>query len=135
MLDHQKNTKQINYNSEPNEDISNNHDNDGLIINFNFQYTFNCENIEFHVEKRSERGGQNAINHSQTANKQSKFADTNERSGISGNNNDESGGHQGIKVRDNQLHRSRINSSFDHSEVPQNGEQIEDASEATDVEW
>ncbi|WP_255294914.1 hypothetical protein [Bacillus sp. AFS041924] len=98
-------------------------------INFNF---FNIEIKEnrLQVEQRAEgggqinrnvgmnanQGGQNARNNSQTANTSSQFADGNGRSGIAGQNNDELGGQQGIKIRDSRLNRSRIRTNSEHNE-------------------
>ncbi|WP_255505251.1 hypothetical protein [Lysinibacillus sphaericus] len=46
----------------------------------------------------------------------SQFADGNGRSGIAGDDNDEAGGQQGIKVRDSRVIDSDIHSSSNHSE-------------------
>ncbi|MFE3575166.1 hypothetical protein [Lysinibacillus sp. NPDC059133] len=91
--------------------------------------TFNIGNTDIHFEQRAEgggqinkdvgtnanQGGQNAINGS-TRNVNSQFADGNGRSGIAGDNNDEAGGQQGIKVRDSLVIDSDIHSSSNHSE-------------------
>ncbi|WP_246140885.1 hypothetical protein [Bacillus marasmi] len=106
------------------------HECDGCSININISYTINIGNKEIHVDQRAEgggqinkhvgtnanQGGQNAIDHSSTRNDQSNFADGNGRSGIAGNDNDEAGGQQGIKVRDSIVKKSIIESSSEHSE-------------------
>ena len=74
------------------------------------------------VGTNANQGGQNAINGS-TRNVNSQFADGNGRSGIAGNDNDEAGGQQGIKVRDSLVIDSDIHSSSNHSES--NEEEIE----------
>ncbi len=90
---HQKNRK---------ENIQKNHAKDNITIHL----TFNIGNTDIHFEQRAEgggqinkdvgtnanRGGQNALNGSQTRNHNSQFADGNGRSGIAGNDNDETGG-------------------------------------------
>lgn len=99
-------------------------------ININIHYTFNIGNKEIHIEQRAEgggqinkhvgtvanQGGQNAIDHSASANNDSNFADGNGRSGIAGNENDEAGGQQGIKVRDSVVEKSIIASGSEHNE-------------------
>lgn len=103
---------------------------EGLNININIHNTFNIGNKEFHFEQRAEgggqinkdvgtnanQGGQNALNHSQTKNENSQFADGNGRSGIAGDHNDEAGGQQGIKVRDSLVLDSDIHSSSNQSQ-------------------
>ncbi|MEK5331189.1 hypothetical protein [Lysinibacillus sp. FSL W8-0992] len=98
--------------------------------NITINITFNIGNTENHFEQRAEgggqinkdvgtnanQGGQNALNHSQTRNLDSKFADGNGRSGIAGDNNDEAGGQQGIKVRDSLVVDSDIHSSSNQSQ-------------------
>ncbi|MGE7953791.1 hypothetical protein [Lysinibacillus xylanilyticus] len=95
-----------------------------------FNLTFNISNTDFHFVQRAEgggqinkdvgtnanQGGQNALNGSHTRNVNSQFADGNGRSGIAGDNNDEAGGQQGIKVRDSRVIDSDIHSSSNHSE-------------------
>lgn len=92
--------------------------------------TINIGNKELQIEQRAEgggqinkdvgtnanQGGQNALENSRTANKRSNFADGNGRSGIAGNDNDEAGGQQGIKVRDSKLIKSKIKSGSEHNE-------------------
>ncbi|AVK86242.1 hypothetical protein C3943_23510 [Lysinibacillus sp. B2A1] len=121
MSDHKRN-------NENSKDPAKNH----ITINF----TFNIGNTDIHFEQRAEGGGQinkdvgtnanqgvqNAINGS-TRNVNSQFADGNGRSGIAGNDNDEAGGQQGIKVRDSLVIDSDIHSSSNHSES--NEEEIE----------
>ena len=103
-----------------------------ITINF----TFNIGNTDIHFEQRAEgggqinkdvgtnanQGGQNAINGS-TRNVNSQFADGNGRSGLAGNDNDEAGGQQGIKVRDSLVIDSGIHSSSNH--IESNEEEIE----------
>ncbi|WP_286133779.1 hypothetical protein [Bacillus sp. AFS053548] len=98
-------------------------------INFNF-FNIELKDVRFQLEQRAEgggqinrnvgmnanQGGQNARNNSQTANTNSQFADGNGRSGIAGQNNDELGGQQGVKVRDSRLNRSRIRTNSEHNE-------------------
>ncbi|MGG3471094.1 hypothetical protein ABES02_26945 [Neobacillus pocheonensis] len=112
------------------EEDSHEHKCDGCHININIHYTFNIGNKEFHVEQRAEgggqinknvgtnanQGGQNAIDHSASSNDHSNFADGNGRSGIAGNDNDEAGGQQGIKVRDSVVKKSIIASGSEHNE-------------------
>lgn len=97
-------------------------------VAFIINITYNIGDI--HIEQRAEgggqinrnvgtnanQGGQNALNHSSTANTNSHFADGNGRSGIAGNNNDEAGGQQGIKVRDSDVIDSIIESSSTSSQ-------------------
>ncbi|MCH1626270.1 hypothetical protein [Fredinandcohnia quinoae] len=104
---------------------------DGLIITINIDCNINIENNEIQIEQRAEgggqinrnvgmnanQGGQNARNNSSTSNNQSKFANGNGRSGIAGNDNDEAGGQQGIKVRDSAVIDSIIQSISDHVEI------------------
>jgi len=103
---------------------------DGITINIIVQNNFTIGNKEFHVEQRAEgggqinkdvgtnanQGGQNAINGSTSSNNSSQFADGNGRSGIAGNNNDEAGGQQGIKIRESLLLGTEIISTSEHSE-------------------
>ncbi|MFJ5767619.1 hypothetical protein ACIP9C_19950 [Lysinibacillus sp. NPDC093210] len=98
--------------------------------NITINITFNIGNTENHFEQRAEgggqinkdvgtnanQGGQNALNHSQTRNLNSKFADGNGRSGIAGDDNDEAGGQQGIKVRDSLVVDSDIHSTSNQSQ-------------------
>ncbi|WP_229683201.1 hypothetical protein [Virgibacillus oceani] len=109
---------------------SNKHDQDGLIINITIHNTISIGNKEIHFEQRAEggrqinkdvgvnanQGGQNALDHSRTKNDHSQFADGNGRSGIAGNNNDEAGGQQGIKIRNSKLVDSEVTSGSEHSE-------------------
>ena len=115
---------------EAKEEFLHEHKCDGCKINININYTFNIGNKEFHVEQRAEgggqinkdvgtnanQGGQNAIDHSASSNDHSNFADGNGRSGIAGNDNDEAGGQQGIKVRDSIVKKSIIASGSEHNE-------------------
>jgi hypothetical protein len=112
------------------------HNKDGVTINITIKNTINIGNTEVQVEQRAEgggqinkdvgtnanQGGQNAIDHSATSNNQSQFADGNGRSGIAGNDNDEAGGQQGIKVRDSSLTESKIISKS--AQNPGQGEQL-----------
>lgn len=123
-------------------EISKKHECDGCNININISYTINIGNKEIYVEQRAEgggqinkhvgtnanQGGQNAIDHSQSRNDQSNFADGNGRSGIAGNDNDEAGGQQGIKVRDSIVKKSIIGSSSEQNEslVPPDEETVEE---------
>ena len=114
--------KKINHKQEALSELELIHDKDGVTINITIKNTINIGNTEVHVEQRAEgggqinkdvgtnanQGGQNAIDHSATSNNQSQFADGNGRSGIAGNDNDEAGGQQGIKVRDSSLSESKI---------------------------
>jgi hypothetical protein len=116
------------------EESSVNHDKEKIVININIEYNINFGNKEIHIEQRAEgggqinrnvgmnanQGGQNAKNHSHTANKQSQFADGNGRSGIAGQNNDELGGQQGIKVRDSEVKNSIIASASEYVEESDN---------------
>jgi hypothetical protein len=102
----------------------------GLNITININYTFNIGNKKINIEQRAEgggqinkhvgtnanQGGQNAIDHSESQNKHSQFADGNGRSGIAGKDNDEAGGQQGIKVRDSKLIKSIIKSESEQSQ-------------------
>ena len=111
---------------EPEQESSNKQGKNHITINF----TFNIGNTDFHFAQRAEgggqinhdvgtnanQGGQNASDGSHTRNVNSQFADGNGRSGIAGNNNDEAGGQQGIKVRDSLVIDSDIHSSSNHSE-------------------
>lgn len=114
--------------NEPERNHSNKQAKNDITINI----TFNIGNRENHFEQRAEgggqinkevgtnanQGGQNALNHSQTRNLKSQFADGNGRSGIAGNNNDEAGGQQGQKVRDSLVIDSDIHStSTQHLDV------------------
>lgn len=99
-------------------------------INITLNNTINIGNKELHIEQRAagggqinknvgtnpNQGGQNALENSRTANKRPNFADGSGRSGIAGNDNDEAGGQQGIKVRDSKLIKSKIKSSSKHNE-------------------
>ncbi len=107
----------------------NEHSKDPAKNHITINFTFNIGNTDIHFEQRAEgggqinkdvgtnanQGGQNAINGS-TRNVNSQFADGNGRSGIAGNDNDEAGGQQGIKVRDSLVIDSDIHSSSNHSE-------------------
>ncbi|MFJ7649865.1 hypothetical protein ACIQ1H_20320 [Lysinibacillus sp. NPDC097279] len=114
--------------NEPERNHSNKQAKNDITINI----TFNIGNTENRFEQRAEgggqinkevgtnanQGGQNALNHSQTRNLKSQFADGNGRSGIAGNNNDEAGGQQGQKVRDSLVIDSDIHStSTQHLDV------------------
>lgn len=117
--------KKIDHKQDTLAELEKIHDKDGITINITIQNTFNIGNHEINIEQRAEgggqinkdvgtnanQGGQNAIDHSATSNNQSQFADGNGRSGIAGNDNDEAGGQQGIKVRDSLLIDSDITSS------------------------
>lgn len=99
-------------------------------ITIHISYHFNIANKDIQVDQRAEgggqinkhvgtnanQGGQNAKDHSQSGNDHSDFADGNGRSGIAGNDNDEAGGQQGIKIRDSIGKKNLIESSYDHSE-------------------
>lgn len=112
------------------EEVIKRHEGDGCNININITYNINMGNKEIHIEQRAEgggqinrhvgtnanQGGQNANDRSQTRNDQSNFADGNGRSGIAGNDNDEAGGQQGIKVRDSIVKKSVIDSSSEQNE-------------------
>ncbi|WP_026908370.1 hypothetical protein [Paucisalibacillus globulus] len=103
---------------------------DGTNIDINISFVINIGNKEIHVEQRAEgggqinrnvgtnanQGGQNAIDHSKSRNDQSDFADGNGRSGIAGNDNDEAGGQQGVKVRDSIVKKSIVGSSSEQNE-------------------
>ncbi|GAB0170950.1 hypothetical protein LSPCS325_43870 [Lysinibacillus sp. CTST325] len=107
----------------------NEHSKDPSKKHITIHLTINIGNKEIHFEQRAEgggqinkdvgtnanQGGQNAINGS-TRNINSQFADGNGRSGIAGDDNDEAGGQQGIKVRDSRVIDSDIHSSSNHSE-------------------
>lgn len=107
----------------------NEHSKDPAKNHITINFTFNIGNTDIHFEQRAEgggqinknvgtnanQGGQNAINGS-TRNVNSQFADGNGRSDIAGNDNDEAGGKQGIKVRDSLVIDSDIHSSSNHSE-------------------
>ena len=109
----------------PDKEHSKDPSKNNIIINI----TFNIGNKDIRFEQRAEgggqinkdvgtnanQGGQNAINGS-TRNVNSNFANGNGRSGIAGDNNDEAGGQQGIKVRDSRVIDSDIHSSSNHSE-------------------
>lgn len=120
-----------NYSEEPESESSNKHAKNNVTINI----TFNIGNTENHFEQRAEgggqinkdvgtnanQGGQNALNHSQTRNLNSQFADGNGRSGIAGDDNDEAGGQQGIKVRDSLVIDSDIHSHASQSQDDEEG--------------
>lgn len=139
MARHNRNNKiNVDYVQELVANMLKKHDTDGGDINFNITFNINIGNKDIHVEQRAEgggqinkhvgtnanQGGQNAMNDSQTSNNQSNFADGNGRSGIAGNENDEAGGQQGIKVRDSVVNRSVIDPSSEQieSQVPSEGE-------------
>lgn len=94
---------------EPSKEPSKNH----FIINL----TFNIGNKEIHFEQRA--GGKGQINKDvgTNANEGGQNA-INGRSGITGDNNDEVGGQQGIKVRDSDtpLSSNHSESSEDENE-------------------
>lgn len=116
-------------NPESNVETFYHKDKEGLTININIHNTYNIGNKDIHIEQRAEgggqinkdvgananQGGQNALNNSKTKNNKSQFADGNGRSGIAGDDNDEAGGQQGIKIRDSWVKRSRIKSSSAHT--------------------
>lgn len=120
------NSRKFNDPEEPENNSTEKHARNHITFNF----TFNIGNTDFHFEQRAEgggqineyvgtnanQGGQNASDGSHTRNVNSQFADGNGRSGIAGNNNDEAGGQQGIKVRDSLVIDSDIHSSSNHSE-------------------
>lgn len=133
-------------NSDQNAELtkkSSGNDHDGLTININI--TYNIGNTENHIEQRAEgggqinkdvgtnanQGGQNALDHSLAQNNDSNFANGNGRSGIAGDENDEAGGQQGIKVRDSQLERTVILSSSEHSEGGELPDELSDTDELT----
>ncbi|MET3697714.1 hypothetical protein SAMN05877753_104414 [Bacillus oleivorans] len=114
----------IYYNEKVLTPRSENPNSEGTVININIYYNINIEDNRINIQQRAEgggqilrnvgmnanQGGQNASNRSSTSNNQSNFANGNGRSGIAGNNNDEAGGQQGIKVRDSVLLNSIIKS-------------------------
>ncbi len=120
------NSKKFYRPEEPENESSNKSAKNHITINL----TFNIGNTDFHFAQRAEgggqinhdvgtnanQGGQNASDGSHTRNVHSQFADGNGRSGIAGNNNDEAGGQQGLKVRDSLVIDSDIHSSSNHSE-------------------
>lgn len=120
------NSRKFNDPEEPENNSTEKHARNHITFNF----TFNIGNTDFHFEQRAEgggqinedvgtnanQGGQNASDGSHTRNVNSQFADGNGRSGIAGNNNDEAGGQQGIKIRDSLVIDSDIHSSSNHSE-------------------
>ncbi len=120
------NSRKFNDPEEPENNSTEKHARNHITFNF----TFNIGNTDFHFEQRAEgggqinedvgtnanQGGQNASDGSHTRNVNTQFADGNGRSGIAGNNNDEAGGQQGIKVRDSLVIDSDIHSSSNHSE-------------------
>ncbi|MFJ7669297.1 hypothetical protein ACIQXI_19700 [Lysinibacillus sp. NPDC097195] len=124
-------SRKSNNHNEPERENSNKQAKNDITINI----TFNIGNTENHFEQRAEgggqinkdvgtnanQGGQNALNHSQTRNLKSQFADGNSRSGIAGDDNGEAGGQQGIKVRDSLVvdsdSHSHANQSQDEEEL------------------
>jgi hypothetical protein len=136
-----KDKKMSDHHDEIVEDEPQDHECDGCNITINISYTINIGNKEIHIEQRAEgggqinkhvgtnanQGGQNAIDHSESRNDQSNFADGNGRSGIAGNDNDEAGGQQGIKVRDSILKKSIVESSSEQGEsvIPPDEEAVE----------
>ena len=136
-----KHEKNKNHGNKLVEDVKKKHEGDGN-IEINISFTINIGNKDIQIEQRAEgggqinkhvrtnanQGGQNAIEHSQSKNNQSKFADGNGRSGIAGNENDEAGGQQGIKVRDSKTKKSKIGSSSEHNESsePPNEEMVDE---------
>lgn len=123
--------KHSNHSEEPERESSNKQAKNNITINI----TFNIGNTENHFEQRAEgggqinkdvgtnanQGGQNALNHSQTRNLNSQFADGNGRSGIAGDDNDEASGQQGIKVRDSLVIDSDIHSHASQSQDVEEG--------------
>jgi len=123
--------KHSNHSEDPERESSNKQTKNNVTINI----TFNIGNTENHFEQRAEgggqinkdvgtnanQGGQNALNHSQTRNLNSQFADGNGRSGIAGDDNDEAGGQQGIKVRDSLVIDSDIHSHASQSQDVEEG--------------
>lgn len=115
---------------ESENEISLENGKDSLTINITIHNTYNIGTKDIHIEQRAEgggqinknvgvnanQGGQNALDHSKTKNNKSQFADGNGRSGIAGDDNDEAGGQQGIKVRNSRLKNSKIKSISSHSE-------------------
>ena len=77
------------------------------------------------VDTNANQGGQNAIDHSESENSQSQFADGNGRSGIAGSDNDEMGGQQGIKIRDSEIENSKIKSASAQLEENEEGSEEE----------
>lgn len=77
---------------------------------------------KIHIEQRAEgggqinhkvgynanQGGQTAVGRSRTANFKSQFADGNGRSGIAGKRNDEQGGQEAVKFRNNVWRSKKI---------------------------
>lgn len=130
LSENERNLNNYNFNKRKDEKCSKNPHIDELNITIHIHNTFNIGKKEYHIEQRAEgggqinkdvgtnanQGGQNALNRSQTKNEKSQFADGNGRSGIAGDNNDEAGGQQGIKVRDSLVVDSDIHSSSNHSE-------------------
>lgn len=130
MSGNERNLNNSNINKRQEDNGNENSDKDCLNITIHIHNTFNIGKKEYHIEQRAEgggqinkdvgtnanQGGQNALNRSQTKNERSQFADGNGRSGIAGDNNDEAGGQQGIKVRDSLVIDSDIHSSSNHSE-------------------
>jgi hypothetical protein len=124
--------------NESKNEIPVEHSKDGFTINITINNNFNIGNKEIHIEQRAEgggqinknvgvnanQGGQNALDHSKTKNNKSQFADGNGRSGIAGDDNDEAGGQQGIKIRDSKLRKTRIKSNSSHSEAQEPGEPL-----------
>lgn len=131
MTDFYNYSRKSNNHHEPERESSNKQAKNDITINI----TFNIGNTENHFEQRAEgggqinkdvgtnanQGGQNALNHSQTRNLKSQFADGNGRSGIAGDNNDEAGGQQGIKVRDSLVVDSDIHSHANQSQDMEEG--------------
>ncbi|MGN4127482.1 hypothetical protein ACMGD3_21110 [Lysinibacillus sphaericus] len=119
-------SRRNNSSKEPERAHSKDHEKDNITIHL----TFNIGNTDIHIEQRAEgggqinkdvgtnanQGGQNALNGSHTRNQNSQFADGNGRSGIAGNDNDEAGGQQGIKVRDSLVIDSEIHSSSNQNQ-------------------
>ncbi|MFJ7737542.1 hypothetical protein ACIQ2D_14610 [Lysinibacillus sp. NPDC097287] len=130
MSGNESNLNNYNFNKRQDKNCNKNPHIDELNITIHIHNTFNIGKKEYHIEQRAEgggqinkdvgtnanQGGQNALNRSQTSNEKSQFADGNGRSGIAGDNNDEAGGQQGIKVRDSLVLDSDIHSSSNHSE-------------------
>ena len=133
------NSRKFNDPEEPENNSTEKHARNHITFNF----TFNIGNTDFHFEQRAEgggqinedvgtnanQGGQNASDGSHTRNVNSQFADGNGRSGIAGNNNDEAGGQQGIKVRDSLVIDSDIHSSSNHSASHEEGNDLTEETE------
>jgi hypothetical protein len=78
------------------------------IINIRIGHTIHIEQraegggqINHNVGYNSNQGGQTAVERSRTENFKSQFANGNGRSGIAGKKNDEQGGQEAVKFRNN----------------------------------